>query len=157
MHIKQRNKTGFTLMELLVVVLIIGILAAVALPQYKKSVEKAKFTKYIGWARRIYHAQNEYYISNGEWGKDFSSFSMDFPSGTRYTGSGVVLPSGQGFNYNKNNTSVQFSYKDINFTLYLTTGKLVCYHYANATKKAFCKKVSKSCGINDCLVIEFDK
>lgn len=35
-------KKGFTLIEMLVVVLIIGILSAVALPNYRKSVEKAR-------------------------------------------------------------------------------------------------------------------
>ena len=38
----MRNKLGFTLIEILVVVLIIGILAGIAMPQYTRAVEKAK-------------------------------------------------------------------------------------------------------------------
>ncbi len=64
------NKKGFTLLELLVVVLIIGILASIALPQYKKAVAKSRFAEALSNLKTI--AQADEVCRMGEEGSGFA-------------------------------------------------------------------------------------
>jgi type IV pilus assembly protein PilA len=62
------NRKGFTLVEVLIVVIIIGILAAIGIPQFAASIEKAKGGEaraglgHIQTAEKVYFAEYEAYL-----------------------------------------------------------------------------------------------
>jgi type IV pilus assembly protein PilE len=67
------------LIELLVVVLIIGILSAVALPQYQKTVEKSRASEVYSYVSAWEKAQNVYRLENGTYTDDLENLSITLP------------------------------------------------------------------------------
>jgi len=71
-------KKAFTLIEVLVVVLIIGILAAVALPQYQFAVDKSRVIPYMQQVQDLLKAQQVYFLANGEYAANITDLDIDF-------------------------------------------------------------------------------
>ncbi|EMS5778631.1 pilin, partial [Neisseria gonorrhoeae] len=61
---------GFTLIELMIVIAIVGILAAVALPAYQDYTARAQVSEAILLAEGQKSAVTEYYLNHGKWPKD---------------------------------------------------------------------------------------
>jgi prepilin-type N-terminal cleavage/methylation domain-containing protein len=83
---RTRTRKGFTLVELAVVIVIIGVLAAFGVPKFLQSVEKSKATEAFNYWSSVQAAQERYIAQNGVYWATANSDTLD-----------IVLPTLQYF------------------------------------------------------------
>lgn len=84
----QKQQGGFTLIELMIVVAIIGILAAVALPAYQDYTKRAHVSEGITLAASAKAAVTEYYVSQAKW--PTTNAEAGLPTAANITGNAVT-------------------------------------------------------------------
>ncbi len=91
---KRNDGAGFTLIELMIVVAIIGLLAAIAIPAYQDYLARAQMAEAVELMAGAKTPMAEFYGNNGRWpaeplsvmgvtdGRYVSNITMDNASGT---------------------------------------------------------------------------
>ncbi|HOK42318.1 MAG TPA: prepilin-type N-terminal cleavage/methylation domain-containing protein [Thermoclostridium caenicola] len=90
----KKNNKGFTLVELMVVVVILGILVAIAVPIYNKTTENAERNACHANLRTIDGAKTQYAVSSGLTWPDafFRGGIPKCPSGGTYSNTDPTDP-----------------------------------------------------------------
>ncbi len=71
----MKKKSAFTLLEVMVVTIIVGILAALALPNYFLAIERMRANNARQTLLEIYAAQKRYFSQNGTWNTNTNAFT----------------------------------------------------------------------------------
>ena len=73
-------RKGFTLLELLLVVTVIGILISLALPAHTKNIEKSRAGEVIATLNLIRMAEKDYFLDNNVFTADIGNLNIDNPN-----------------------------------------------------------------------------
>lgn len=73
----RRDKMGFTLLELIIAIIIIGVLASLAIPRYQKTMEEAKRAECWAIAGMVRRQALFYNLQTGTWPPDCWNDSTD--------------------------------------------------------------------------------
>lgn len=80
---RARRPRGFTLMELMIVVAILGAAASIAITSYEMSVARAKRTEAYSLLGGVNAAQQAYFIEYGQYAATFDALGFEAMGGTR--------------------------------------------------------------------------
>ena len=75
---------GFTLLELLIVILIIGVLATLAVPRYINFIERSRAAEAVQVLNAIKSAQLAYRLEHGTFAGTLPDLDVEVPSGNGY-------------------------------------------------------------------------
>ncbi|HID39006.1 MAG TPA: pilin [Calditrichaeota bacterium] len=90
----MKKQSGFTLIELMIVVAIIGILAAIALPAYKDYTIRAKISECVTALSSCKTSISEYYASEGSLPSDINNAGCQ-TTASQYCSSITIPAAGQ--------------------------------------------------------------
>ncbi len=88
--LRSRN-SGFTLVEIMIVVAIIGLLAAIAVPSFIRARQRAQASTILNEARQLDAAKDQYALENNKTGTALASFDDLTPylkAGSKLAGAG---------------------------------------------------------------------
>ena len=81
----MRNSKGFTLIELFIVVIIIGVLAALAIPRFMNTTARSKQSEAQGILKQIYTLERTYYQEHDIYTDDIAALGIEIIGQTWYT------------------------------------------------------------------------
>ncbi len=90
---RSKTRKGFTLVELAVVIVIIGVLAAFGVPKFLQSVEKSKAAEAFNYWSAVQSAQERYIAQNGTYWATANSDNLDIVLPTLQYFSGPTITS----------------------------------------------------------------
>lgn len=76
---KKQNKRGFTLIELMIVVMIISILAVIAIPSYRNYVRDTRRTDAEGNLLELSQYLERFFTENGRYDQDTGGTAVSLP------------------------------------------------------------------------------
>ena len=79
------KRSGFTLVELAVVVVIIGVLAAFAVPRFMASVERSKAAEAFNYLASVQSAQERYHARQGTYSDSITDLDIKFTAPKYFT------------------------------------------------------------------------
>jgi len=82
---KAKDQKGFTLVELAIVIVIIGVLASFGVPRFRDAVERSKAGESLNYLSAVRASQERYHAREATYSDDLSTLDISIPAPHYFT------------------------------------------------------------------------